>query len=214
MGLLDLECHRNLLGNGPHKAHQFSGNRDDHLVGMFAPGHEAANAFAQPHLRLPADVLDGFGLLLEPQVYMPTDVGGIARGPSPFDHGPTRMGMAGFGEGPLPAALAPGVFRGDQPQAFHPLSRVLNAREVTEFRHGGDGHGALDATQGLEGFDDRIYTPGLDLFVEFLRETPQACRVFRDSRTYSWKTIGWAGVRQTPSESQRRWAGPQVAWPV
>ena len=34
------------------------------------------------------------------------------------------------------------------------------------------------------------------------------------ARMYSWQTIGCAGVGQTTAESHRRWAGPQVAWPV
>ena len=66
------------------------------------------------------------------------------------------MGIPGFGHGPLPASLTAGVFRGDQPQEFHQLPGVIEACEVPEFSHGGDGHGELDATQGLERFDDRI----------------------------------------------------------
>ena len=154
--LLDLRCHWHLFGNSPHKAYEFTGNSDDDWVGMFPSCHQASNAFAQPHLRLPADILDGVGLLFEPQLYMPTDCGGIAIGPSPFDQGTTRMGMAGFGTGPLPASLTAGVFRGDQPQAFHQLPRVLEARQVAECSHGGDGHGELDATQRLKRFDDRM----------------------------------------------------------
>jgi hypothetical protein len=60
------------------------------------------------------------------------------------------------------------------------LSRVLDARQVAEFCHGGDGHGELDATQGLERVDGRIYTPGFDRFMECLLETPQAFRVCID----------------------------------
>ena len=58
---------------------------------------------------------------------------------------------------------------------------MIDACEVPECSHGGDGHGALDATQGLESFDARRYTPGLDLVLACSLETPQACRVFVDS---------------------------------
>jgi hypothetical protein len=70
MSRMNFVRHRNPLGNGPHKAHQCSGNRDYHLIGMFSPSHEAAKAFAQPHLCLPAEVLNGLGLLLESQLQM------------------------------------------------------------------------------------------------------------------------------------------------
>jgi hypothetical protein len=123
---------------------------------MFPSCHQASKAFAQPHLRFLADILDGFRLLFEPQLYLPTDFGGVAIDPSPFDQGTTRMGIPGFGNGPLPVSLTAGVFQGDQTQEFHQLPRVLKARQVAEFSHGGDGHGALHATQGLESFDDRI----------------------------------------------------------
>ena len=81
---------------------------------------------------------------------------GYAIGPGAFDEGSTGMGVTGFGERPLPASLTAGVFRGDQAQVFHQLSGVIDAREVAECSHGGDGHGELDATQGLERFDDRM----------------------------------------------------------
>ena len=88
---LCLRCHSNLLSNGPHKGTQFPGNGYHHLVRVFASGDQASIAFAQSDLRLPADVLDGFRLLFEPQLYMPTDFGGIPVGPGPFDQGASRV---------------------------------------------------------------------------------------------------------------------------
>ena len=99
-----------LFGNGPHKGHKFSGNSYHDLVGVFASGRELAVAFTQPDLRLPADVLDHLGLLFEPQLYMPTDYGGIAIGPGAFDQSPTGMGITGFGDGTLTASLPTGGF--------------------------------------------------------------------------------------------------------
>ena len=64
----ELWGHGDLFGNGPHEPHQFTGDGDDHLVGMFPSGHQASVAFTQPHLGFPADVLDAFGLLFTPQL--------------------------------------------------------------------------------------------------------------------------------------------------
>jgi hypothetical protein len=51
----------NFLGNSPHKADQFSRNRHHNLVGVLATRHEVSIPFAQADLRLPTEVLDGFG---------------------------------------------------------------------------------------------------------------------------------------------------------
>ena len=124
------------------------------------------------------------------------------------------MGVAGFRNGPLPATLTRRIFRGDQPQVLHELSRVLEACQVAQFRDHGDGHGKLHPAQGLKRLDHRVQAPRFDLLLDLLFQTLQAFRVFGDRRTYSWKTICCAGVGQTTSLSHRRWAGPQVAWPV
>jgi hypothetical protein len=55
---------------------------------------------------------------------------------------------------------------------------MIAAREVAEFRPGGHGHGALDAPQGLQRFDDRREAPCVSLLLKFLFKTPQAFRVF------------------------------------
>jgi hypothetical protein len=134
------------VGNGPHKTDQFPGNRHDHLVGMFPPGHEASKAFTQAHWRLPPDVLDGFGLVFKSQLQRSTDFGRVAIRPGTLDECSTGMGIPGLGEGPLPAAFTTGVCRGDEPQEFHQWSGILKACEVAQFSHGGDGPGELDTT--------------------------------------------------------------------
>jgi hypothetical protein len=83
---------------------------------VVAAGDQASLASAQPHLSLLTDVLDGFGVVFEPEFQVATGFRGIAIGPGPFDQGPTSMGIAGFSNGTLPVVLATGVFRGDQPQ--------------------------------------------------------------------------------------------------
>ena len=108
--LLAFGGHRDLFGHGPHTAYAFTSNRNDDQVRMFAAGNQAARALAQPDLGLPADVLDGLGLLFEPPLEGATDCGGIARGPRPCDERAPGMGMTGFAQGSLPAPLSAGVF--------------------------------------------------------------------------------------------------------
>jgi hypothetical protein len=54
---------------------------------------------------------------------------------------------------------------------------MLDAREVAEFSDRGDHHSEVHATQGLEGFDHRMETPGGARFLEFLCQTLEACGV-------------------------------------
>ena len=109
MCLVALRCYRNLLGNGPQKSYEFTGDGHDHLVGMFPSGHQVAIALAQPHLRLPTAVLDRLWELLQPELSVATDFGGIPVGPGAFDEGTTRMGMAGVGDPPLTPPLTAGI---------------------------------------------------------------------------------------------------------
>jgi hypothetical protein len=77
-------------------------------------------------------------VVFEPELQVATDFRGVAIGPGTFDQSPTGMGSAGFGNGTLPAALATGVFRGDQPQEFPEFPGMIEARQVAKFRHGRD----------------------------------------------------------------------------
>jgi hypothetical protein len=88
--------------------------------------------------------------------------------------------MAGCGDRPLPASLAPRIFGGEQAEEFHELSGVIETGEVPEFRHRGDRHRALDTTQGLERVDHRVEAPRFDLGVARLVKTLEACGVFVD----------------------------------
>jgi hypothetical protein len=65
MRLVDLWGHGYLFGNGPHEADQFPGNSDDDLVHVFPAGEQLAIPLAEPHLGLPTDILDDFGLFCE-----------------------------------------------------------------------------------------------------------------------------------------------------
>src|SRR5215510_1164068 len=122
LGLVDLWCYRELLGNCPHASHQLTGNGHHDHLGMFASCDESWGAFTQPDLGLPTDVLDHFRLLLESQLAMATDLGGRAVRPGAFDQSPTGMGITGFGHRPLLAPLTRGICRRDQSQALHECS--------------------------------------------------------------------------------------------
>ena len=84
----------NRFGNSPHKPYQLTGNGHDHLVGVFPAGEQFSVPFTEPDLGLPADVLDGFGLLFQSELEMPADFSRIAIRPSAFDQDATSMGIA------------------------------------------------------------------------------------------------------------------------
>ena len=65
---------------------------------MFAAGDQASLALAQPHLGLPPDGLDGFGVVFQSQLEVPTDCGGVAVRPGAFPERATRMRVAGCGD--------------------------------------------------------------------------------------------------------------------
>jgi hypothetical protein len=75
------------VGNGPHKRAQFPGDGDHHAIGVLASGHQVSIAFAQSHLRLPADILEGLGPLFQTQVEMTADLRRIPVGPGTFEKG-------------------------------------------------------------------------------------------------------------------------------
>ena len=122
------------------------------------------------------------------------------------------MAIPGFGRGTLAASLARGVFRGHEAQKFHALSGGIEARQVPDFGHGGYGHRALDAAQGLEGFDHWMEAPGFDLLLEFLVKTLEAFRVFVHGTDIFLKDDvlcrGWANHFREPPEMGRVPGGP------
>ena len=134
-----------LPGNSPYKRTQFPCDGDNHLVGVFPAADQPPIAFAQPHLGLPTDILKRFRQRFEAQLEMAADLGRIAVRPGPFDQHPPGMGVARLGDASLATSVSTGVFRGDETEITHELSRVVKTGEVAQFRHEGDGHGELDA---------------------------------------------------------------------
>jgi hypothetical protein len=162
------------VGNRPPEPHQFTGHGHHHLVGLFAASDQAAVALTPPNLRLPAEILDGFGLLFEPQLQMSTHLGRIAIGPGTFNKSPTGLGIARFGHGTLATPLTGGIRRGHQPHAFHACSESLDARQVAAFGHRGDRYRDLYTAECLKDLDHRVPTPSFDLRLECLVETLEA----------------------------------------
>jgi hypothetical protein len=141
------------LGHGPHEGHQVACDGHHDQVGVFASSGQCSVAFAQPHLGVPTNILDGGGQLFQTPLEMTTDLGRVAVGPGAFDQRPTGMAIARFGDAALMPPLTRGIFRREQPHITHELSRVIEPGEVSQCCHDRDGHGALDPTQGLEGLD-------------------------------------------------------------
>ena len=134
---------------------------------MLPPRREVSETLAQAHLGFPANILDGLWSCFQPQLEMAADLGRITISPGPLDECSAGERITGFGDGPLAAAFATGVFTGSKSQRAHELSGVLEPGQVAEFGDEGNGDGELDATHGLEGLDDGGETPALDLLSEF-----------------------------------------------
>ena len=155
------------LGDRPDKGRHFAGKRDDHLLDVFAAGHQAAVALAEAHRGFPADILERFGHFCQPELAVATPLGGVAIGPRACDEDPPGRGVARCGEAPLPPSLPPGGCTRDQPQLAHELARRGKAREIPPLGNQSDGGEELYAAQGLEGFDDRIPAPALHQRLQF-----------------------------------------------
>src|SRR5882724_1496364 len=147
---------------------------------MVAAGHQSSIACAPPHVGLPADVLDGFGVVFPAHLEVPTESGRVTVRPDAFHTSPTGMGMARCRARTVPASRAPGICCGEQAQAVHEFSGVIAPGEVTQFSHGGDRHGALDTAPSLERVDHRVEAPRVDLCWACLCETLEPCGVVGD----------------------------------
>jgi hypothetical protein len=97
-----------LVRHGPHTSYACTSQSDDDLVRMWAACDAAARACAPPPLRLPAAVLEGLGRLCEAPWQMAPDFCGKALRPCTGDEGSTGLGLAGWGQRPLPASLPAG----------------------------------------------------------------------------------------------------------
>jgi len=89
---------------------------------------------------------------------------------------------------------------------------MIEACQVAECRHRGDGHGALDPTQGLEGLDDSVSTPSFDLCLAFLFQSLESRGVFIDGSDVCledhWLSRGGTDDFREPSAMGRTPSGP------
>jgi hypothetical protein len=183
---------------------------------LLALSHPLAIPFAEPYLGLPADGLARGGELLPTPWQGPPDVGRVPLGPSPFDHGTTRMRRPRCGHAARLTTAPTGICRGRQPQIMHALAGMLDARQVAQFGHGGHGDGALDTPQRREGLDHGSEAPSFDPFLEFLVQALEAFGVFADSPhilleddLLGWR---WTDDFREPSEMCRAPMGrPRIA---
>lgn len=111
---------------------------------------------------------------------MATHLRGIAVRPSACDQHAAGMGMTGFRHPSLLAPLARGIFGWDSAQEFHQCAGMIEAGQVSNCCHQGDGHRALYATQGVEGVHHGMHAPRRALLAECVVQPPEALRVFRD----------------------------------
>ncbi len=173
--MLRLRGDRHLLGDRPHEGEHLARDGGDDDVGVLAAGDQPAVALAQPHLRLPGDVLGDLRELLDA-------LAGCAPKSSPDSDRPRRLrparaarvAVAGLRDAAEPALLAAGVLGRDQPDERGELARVVEAREVAELGDDGDGDVPLHAAQRLQRLDDRAEPPRrreLDEFVLEARDT-------------------------------------------
>jgi hypothetical protein len=88
--------HRSMPGDGPDKACQFPRDRSGDDIGRFAGPRQPAIAGAQPHLSLPGNLADRFGLVLLAQQQFAADPRREAV--TPGDQQPAGRAVAGLGE--------------------------------------------------------------------------------------------------------------------
>lgn len=69
-------------------------------VRMFAAADEPTEPLAQPHLRLPAEVLNGLRQPVDAGLDVLGDLGRVAIGPGAFNQRPPRAAVARFGDAP------------------------------------------------------------------------------------------------------------------
>ena len=95
---------------------QFAGDRGGDDVGRLAGAGEPAIACAQPHLSLPGDLADRFGLVFLAQPQLAADPRWEAVAPRRFDQQPACGAVAGFGDAATSDAGAARMFGRHQPR--------------------------------------------------------------------------------------------------
>jgi len=210
-GRMSREGH--LPSDGPQERHELACNRHDHDVRMLPLGHEPAVALAKPHLGLPGDVADRLGEGLLTLLHLTAHLGIVAIGPGPLDEGTPGVGIAGLGDPPEPAGVAGRIFGRSQAEVTHELSWTVKTAEIPELRDGAEGHGELDPTQGLEGFDHGMESPAFGLFLPLGLDALHSLVVFVDRPHVLLEDDLLGGSGADHLGKPAKMGGPQLALP-
>src|SRR2546426_6235227 len=198
----------------PHKGRELARDGGRYGVRVLAPREQLAVAPAEAELRPPRDVANDRGQMFLAGLDLLGDLGPIAIGLGRFDQHPARMAVAGLGDATEPAPLPAGVLARGEAEIAHDLPGGLEAGEVAELRI------VVMATVNC--------TPRRACRASTTGDRRQVLACSRSSasrrcsssvrsvtvRTYSWKTICWAGVGKTKRASQRRCSAAQFARPT
>jgi len=120
-----------LLGDRPQERQNLPRDRRDDDVRVLAARNQAPIAFAEPHLGLPRDVLDGLGTVLEPQLQVRRYLGRVPIRPRGFNQRPARVAVAGLRDGPESTRLAGRVLARDQSDERGELPWRIEAGQVS-----------------------------------------------------------------------------------
>ena len=145
---------------------------------MLAARDEASKAFAQPDLRLPADVLNRLGQPVDAALNVLRDLGGMPIRPRAFDQGAPGAAVARFGHAALATRRAARILGGNQADERGQLSRRIEAREVAEFGDDGDRDEELDAAQRVQRLHDGREAPRRRALEEFRFESLEPIDLF------------------------------------
>jgi hypothetical protein len=147
---------------------------------VFATSNESVITFAEPHLSFPGDVTDRLGHVFLPDLDLTRDASGISIGPGSLDECPSSVAVTGFGDASESAFFSGGMFGRADAQIVGELAGVVEAGDVTHLRDGGDGYSELNTAKRLECNDEGEEFPAGDVIMEFVFESLEPLRAFRD----------------------------------
>lgn len=121
---------------------------------MFATADQSTKALAQPDLRFPAEVLNGFRQRVDPGLNVLGHFRGMAIRPGAFDQCAPGATVAGLRDAALASTRPAGVLRRNEADEGPELAGGVEACEVTEFGDDGERDEPLHAAERLQGLHD------------------------------------------------------------
>jgi hypothetical protein len=192
---VDVRGHGPLLGHGPQNAPQRTGNGANPLGGVLAAAAQASRAFPESPWGLPAEVLEGCGVLGQAPWQMAPDCGGGPRRPGPCAQDAPGRRVAGGGNGARSAARARRRCRRDEAQALHQCSWGITPAEGAYGGPHGDGDGPLHPPQGWPGRAHGRQPPRVPLFLPCRFQPLEARGGLTHGPDLCWKDEGLRGCR-------------------